>query len=77
MKSYLVEFEAVVCRANPLRVIRANCDEDAWIEATKLSEDICVESGNFDMYQILRNPDGELYLADLFGDAITSSGRMV
>ena len=74
MKTYLVEYHSVTTPENPLELLCVESEEAAFDKAYRKSmEKDYLESGSFDMYLLLRNPNGELYLADLDGDAISSS----
>lgn len=75
MKTYLVEYHSLVSDENPIKLFCAESEDAAFDDAYRESvERDYLESGSFDMYLLLRNPNGELYLADLDGTAISSSG---
>ena len=75
MKTYLVEYRCLTTSETPMEMIAAESEEEAFDEAYARSyERDYLETGSFDMYLLLRNPNGELYLADLDGAAISSSG---
>ena len=70
MKTFLIEFEAVSVPERPIAIIEAKTEEQAWEEAYTQSERPGYSTGNFDMYMLLRNNEGFLYLADTDGEPI-------
>ena len=70
MKTYLIEFEAVVVPERPIVIIQARTEGQAWDKAYEQSQKPGYSEGNFDMYLLLRNADGQLYLAETDGDPI-------
>lgn len=70
MITFLIEFEAVCVPERPIAIIEAKTEGQAWDQAYEQSQRPGYSEGNFDMYLLLRNPDGQLYLADTDGDPI-------
>lgn len=64
MKTYLVEFENLVCNDPVIMVMHGKTFDDAWKQALEFAQTHdYVDSVNFDMYPIYRNgEDGTLYL---------------
>lgn len=73
MKTYLVEFEAVCVPDRPIAIIEAKAEGLAWDKAYEQSQKPGYSEGNFDMYLLLRNSSGQLYLADLDGEPVKSN----
>ena len=70
MKIYLIEFEAVVVPERPIAIIQARTEGQAWDMAYEQSQKPGYSEGNFEMYMLLRNADGQLYLAEPDGEPI-------
>ena len=70
MKTFLIEYEAVCVSERPIAIIEAKTEGQAWDQAYEQSQQPGYSEGNFDMYLLLRNPDGQLYLADTDGEPI-------
>lgn len=62
MNTYLIEIETKQ-GINDLQVFHTMSEETAWNWAEELAS-TWGHTGSFTMYRILRNSDGELYLAD-------------
>ena len=70
MKTFLIDFDAVVVPERTVTIIHAKNESNAWDEAYELSRRPGYSEGNFDMYLLLRNADGQLYLAETDGEPI-------
>ena len=64
MKTFLVDFDVVVVPERTITIIHAKNESDAWDLAYEQSQKPGYSEGNFDMYMLLRNANGELYLAE-------------
>ena len=73
MKTFLIEFEAVCVPDRPIAIIEAKTESQAWDKAYEQSQKPGYSEGNFDMYMLLRNSRGELYLAEPDGEPIKSN----
>ena len=62
--------------ADPVMVFHGRSLDNVCVDAREHAGYLGIDPSEIEIYQILRNPDGDLYLADLFGDAIRSAGRV-
>lgn len=75
MKMYLVEYTCLATSDPVFEIRSGENEEDLWHDCYLRSRDAgYLEVGSFSIYRVLRNPNGELYLADLDGNPISSAG---
>ena len=75
MKTYLVEYHCLTADVPVMEIVQGENEEAVWADAYSRSCEVdYLENGNFGVYMILRNCNGELYLGDLDGDCISSAG---